>query len=161
MKCPRCANTLSAEKYEGIEVKKCQGCQGLWVPGYSLTRIIEIREESFSIEEIAAYRDLHEAHNGLVHDASEKIRCPECDIELSQHHYNYAAEVLIDRCPQGHGVWLDRGEIEHIQMAVEEEEGELQAVVAEKQLKVEKFELLKGEEDKYRFSFWRFFLWRG
>lgn len=161
MKCPRCRGDLSQEKYEGVVVDKCPSCNGLWVAGSRLAQIIDIREKTFSIEEIAEYNKLHEQHHGLVNEASSAVACPECGTKMTQNHYNYAAEVLIDRCPNGHGIWLDQGEIEHIQMAVEEQESEMQDIVAEKQLVVDDFSSkeLEYERKKYSLSIWHLFLW--
>ena len=161
MKCPRCGDKLTSEKYEGVDIERCTACKGFWLPGYRLADVIEIREKTFNIEEVAKFRELHEAHASMVHQADKEINCPECNQVMTQNHYNYAAEVLIDRCPAGHGVWLDPGEIEHIQMAVEEEEGELQAIVADKQLKLDNFtsQQLENERRKYSFNIWHFFCW--
>ena len=81
---------------------------------------------------------------------------------MRQNRYNYAHEVLIDRCPQGHGVWLDEGEVEHIQMAVEEEEDDLQRIKKEKGLRVEKTAAreMERERNKYKFSPLWLFLWK-
>jgi Zn-finger nucleic acid-binding protein len=162
MKCPRCGSVTGSEAYEGVELEKCPGCQGVWIPGSRLAQIIEIREKTFSIEEIAAFREIHDTHEGVVHPADSPISCPECGTPMQQSRYNYAHEVIIDRCPGGHGIWLDRGELEHVQMAVEEEEGELQQLVAEKGLKMDRFasERLEHEQNQYRFNPWYFFIWR-
>lgn len=162
MQCPRCGGALRTAEYEGVEVEQCPGCGGYWVPGYRLSRIIEIRERCFSIEEIAAFKELNQAHQGTVHPAADAIQCPECGTPMQQNHYNYAHEVLIDRCPQGHGIWLDPGELEHIQMAVEEHEGDLEQMVVDKGLRMDRTasRQLEQERRKYAFSFWRFFMWR-
>ncbi|HUU02499.1 MAG TPA: zf-TFIIB domain-containing protein [Myxococcota bacterium] len=161
MKCPRCNIDMSQEPYEGVDVDRCPSCKGFWVPGYRLAQIIDIREKTFAIEEIANYSKLHKADHGLLNQANSSIKCPECGSLMTQSHYNYAAEVLIDRCPQGHGVWLDKGEIEHVQMAVEEQESEMQDIVAEKQLVVDDFASgkLEYERKKYSLSIWHLFLW--
>ncbi len=160
MECPRCKTTLVGEEYEGVEVERCPRCRGFWIPGYRLTQIIEKREKAFSIEEIEAYRQVHESRAGLVHPADSKIACPQCGEIMQQNRYHYAQEVLIDRCSQGHGVWLDAGEIEHIQMAVEEEEDDLRRIVKEKALHLDDIasKQLVRERKKYEFSpLWLFF----
>ena len=160
MKCPRCNVVLVGTEYEGVQVERCPQCRGFWIPGYRLTEIIDKRERAFSLEEIKAYRQAHQSRAGLVHPADSKISCPECGGSMQQNHYNYAQEVLIDRCPQGHGVWLDEGEVEHIQMAVEEEEDELRRVVKEKGLRVDDTasKQLEHERKKYKLSpLWLFF----
>jgi Zn-finger nucleic acid-binding protein len=162
MHCPRCKAVLVGDEYEGVEVERCPGCRGFWIPGTRLADIIEKREKSFSLEEIEAYRQVHESRRGLVNQADSEAVCPQCGAAMQQNRYTYAQEVLIDRCSQGHGVWLDQGEVEHIQMAVEEEEDELRRVAKEKGLRVEDTfsKQLKNEQKKYRFSPLWLFLWK-
>jgi Zn-finger nucleic acid-binding protein len=162
MHCPRCKAVLVGDEYEGVEVERCPGCRGFWIPGTRLADIIEKREKAFSLEEIEAYRQVHESRRGLVNQADSEAGCPECGAAMQQNRYTYAQEVLIDRCSQGHGIWLDQGEIEHIQMAVEEEEDELRRVAKEKGLRVEDTfsKQLKNEQKKYRFSPLWLFLWK-
>ena len=162
MHCPRCRNVLVETEYEGVQVEKCSGCRGFWIPGHRLADIIDKREKAFSLEEIEAYRKIHESRREMVNPADSETMCPECGTAMQQNRYNYAQEVLIDRCSQGHGVWLDQGEVEHIQMAVEEEEDELRRVVKEKGLRVEDTasKQLKHEQKKYKFSPLWLFLWK-
>jgi Zn-finger nucleic acid-binding protein len=162
MHCPRCKNVLVGAEYEGVKVERCPACRGFWIPGSRLADIIEKREKAFSLEEIEAYRKVHESRREMVNPAAAEAACPQCGEVMRQNRYNYAQEVLIDRCSQGHGIWLDEGEVEHIQMAVEEEEDELRRVAEEKGLRVEDTfaKQLKNEQKKYRFSpLWLFF-WR-
>jgi Zn-finger nucleic acid-binding protein len=162
MHCPRCKAVLVGDEYEGVEVERCPGCRGFWISGTRLADIIEKREKAFSLEEIEAYRQVHESRRGLVNQADSETVCPQCGADMQQNRYTYAQEVLIDRCSQGHGVWLDQGEVEHIQMAVEEEEDELRRVAKEKGLRVEDTfsKQLKNEQKKYRFSPLWLFLWK-
>jgi len=162
MNCPRCKAVLLQDEYEGVPVERCPGCRGFWIPGTRLADIIEKREKAFSIEEIEAYRKIHESRREMVNPAAAEAVCPQCGAVMQQSRYNYAQEVLIDRCPQGHGIWLDQGEVEHIQMAVEEEEDELRQVAKEKGLRVEDTfsKQLKNEQKKYRFSPLWLFLWK-
>lgn len=162
MHCPRCKTNLVGDEYEGVQVERCPGCRGFWIPGTRLADIIEKRERAFSLEEIEAYRQVHELRRGLVNQADSKTVCPQCGVAMQQNRYTYAQEVLIDRCLEGHGVWLDEGEVEHIQMAVEEEEDEMRRVAKEKGLRVEHtFEKqLKNEQKKYSLSPLWLFLWK-
>jgi Zn-finger nucleic acid-binding protein len=162
MNCPRCKAVLVEDEYEGVKVERCPACRGFWIPGTRLADIIEKREKTFSLEEIETYRQIHESRRGLFNEADSETVCPQCGEVMQQNRYNYAQEVLIDRCAQGHGVWLDQGEVEHIQMAVEEEEDELRRVAKEKGLRVEDTfsKQLKNEQKKYRFSPLWLFLWK-
>jgi Zn-finger nucleic acid-binding protein len=51
MHCPRCKAVLVGDEYEGVEVERCPGCHGFWIPGSRLADIIEKREKAFSLED--------------------------------------------------------------------------------------------------------------
>jgi len=149
------------EDYEGVRVHRCPSCRGYWVPGAGLAEIAEIRERTFTAEEKAAFQRLHAEAHALVNQADAEMSCPQCGQTMRQNRYPYATEVIIDRCSQGHGIWLDAGEIEHIQMAVERQQDEMSETVMEKNLTVDDFQsrALLEEKKKYRFSLRRGLMW--
>ncbi len=151
--CPRCSGGLSMEQYEGVSVHRCPGCGGYWVPRTGLARIVDIREKTFTPEQKQAYAEIAKKAHGLVNNEISKIDCPECGKQMKQNRYPLATEVIIDRCPSGHGVWLDAGEIEHIQMAVEAEQDEMASKVLEHGLSVDdsQSKQLLREQRRYKF----------
>lgn len=161
MNCPRCRAALLETDYEGLGVYHCHSCRGYWVPGARLAEIAEIREKTFTTEQKAAFQRLHAQARTLVNQADAEISCPRCGQALRQNRYPYANEVIIDRCPQGHGIWLDAGEIEHIQMAVEQQQDEMSETVLEQDLAVDDFQSqqLLAEREKYSFSLRRGLMW--
>ena len=40
--------------------------------------------------------------------------------------YDYSSGIILDRCPQGHGLWLDAGELEQVQIVREHSEEEFE-----------------------------------
>ncbi len=40
--------------------------------------------------------------------------------------YDYSSGIILDRCPQGHGLWLDGGELEKVQIVREQSEDEFE-----------------------------------
>lgn len=161
MQCPRCKNRLLEVEYEGLQVFQCPTCKGHWVPGQRLSQIVDIRQKTFTPEEMAVFERLHKSARELVHQADSTAICPECEKQMLQNRYPYAAEVLIDRCPDGHGIWLDAGELDHVQMAVEWQQDEMRLLAQEKQLKIDTSfsEKLLLEQDMYRYNFRKAWLW--
>ena len=88
MHCPRCRNVLVETEYEGVQVAKCPGCRGFWIPGHRLADIIDKREKAFSLEEIEAYRKIHESRREMVNPADSETMCPECGAAMQQNRYN-------------------------------------------------------------------------
>tara|TARA_B100001248_G_C27398864_1_gene468067 strand:+ start:6504 stop:7019 length:516 start_codon:yes stop_codon:yes gene_type:complete len=117
MKCPRCKieNSLVPEIYEGVEIDRCHQCQGVWLDDGELVKIMQSEEESFSPELIqqaiaAAFTGIPEA------ETQSHETCPRCDAALKAVNYAYSSGVVIDRCPEQHGLWLDNQEIDKIQI---------------------------------------------
>jgi Zn-finger nucleic acid-binding protein len=44
---------------------------------------------------------------------SKKL-CPRCGVATDVFNYSYDSNVFLNRCPVCHGVWADRGEVEHV-----------------------------------------------
>lgn len=114
MQCPRDAVTLDHVIKQGVEVDICPACGGLWCdPGE-----IEAAEQAFAeaTQRVPAPPD--EMTRGLQMAAEKQsppTTCPKCGAENVREEYGLASQVLVDRCPHGHGVWLDKGELEAIE----------------------------------------------
>ncbi len=40
-------------------------------------------------------------------------KCPQCQRQMARRRYQHVSRVVVDACV-GHGVWLDRNELEHV-----------------------------------------------
>ena len=147
MNCLRCDREMREEDYEEVPIDRCPGCQGIWLDRIELLPILDRREEQFGVAERAAFHRLEEA----FHREEEKIdlrsdkflHCPVCSERMSKTRYPYAMSIVIDRCKK-HGIWLDKGEIDLVQIAIEETEKD-----------VEKFHEEHGPELAARREKWR------
>lgn len=50
---------------------------------------------------------------------SRDISCPACGSPTESTEYAYCSQVVINRCPKCGGVWLDKGELEAIEVFYE------------------------------------------
>ncbi len=120
MKCPKCETTLSAIVYEGVDIETCPGCEGEWLDGGELKRIVRTVEETFSGEEIEKLDALNR-NIFTITDSTPLIECPRCQgVRLNRFNYAASTGVVLDKCPECKGLWLDRDELEHVQILVEE-----------------------------------------
>lgn len=116
MNCARCGNKskLQPEFYEGVELDRCPGCKGVWLDDKELVKILTNKEETFSKELID--QTLKAAFEGITEQEKKtKEHCPKCATEMHPVNYNYSSGIVIDRCPNSHGVWLDFSELEKVQ----------------------------------------------
>ena len=106
--CPDCQEPLVIFELEGVEVDHCMSCSGTWLDGGEL--------EMFS--------ELSGVHAGKITEAlfsasstgKRQRRCPRCRKKLQIIFLNASSDerIELDRCPRGHGIWLDKGEMLHI-----------------------------------------------
>jgi len=130
MRCPHCASALRAAVYEGVEIHTCSACHGEFVPGEAMQRIISTREQSFD-ERIGAMVATQGPSFGVPDWAHGRtLACPACDENMQVINYAGDTSVMVDRCPDCGGLWLDAEELEVIQALLEKWEEEAPARIA-------------------------------
>ncbi len=121
MNCVRCgsASTLKAENYEGVEIDRCSRCHGVWLDDRELAKIVGKVDKRFPHDLLQ--KTIQGAFAGITEEEEKSLEhCPKCSAPLHPLNYNYSSGVIIDRCPSGHGIWLDKLELEKIQAHTEE-----------------------------------------
>lgn len=99
--CPVCkANTLyDFNTSEGVTLDFCDKCRGVW----------------FDRGEVANYVDLASDIPNLAEDlksaAESPYACPKCSVGMQRMKYTPEGNLIIDRCPQCEGIFLDGGEL--------------------------------------------------
>jgi Zn-finger nucleic acid-binding protein len=96
--CPSCDEAMVLFELEGVEIDRCLKCGGTWLDAGEL----ELLAGSGKLAE-ALFRGAGEAHGGRP--------CVRCRAELRLLRVD---GIEVDRCPRGHGLWLDRGELEKL-----------------------------------------------
>ena len=119
MHCPACDATLTTVTYEGIDVEHCNVCGGCWLDADELGRIVSLREKRFTAAQRSAIDTAGRIPGIPVDDIERDIVCPGCKASTGPINYGGDTGIIINRCPQCRGIWLDVGELEHIQMLVE------------------------------------------
>lgn len=116
--CPTCESPAFRRMYEGVPVDQCSRCGGVWLDENELGVIIAARDEKFTIEQRLNTIDL----KGKDQPKSRWGRCPKCRKPLQRFQYAGNTGIFLDRCPSEHGIWFDSGELERVQMTIEESE---------------------------------------
>ena len=88
---------------DGIEIDRCVGCGGTWLDAGELEMLTEMAGVRRGLATDAL---LHA--RGLKHG---KRKCPRCRKKLQAIAVGETPPIELDRCPRGHGLWLDRGEM--------------------------------------------------
>ena len=101
MRCPACNEPALALELDGVEIDLCPACAGIWLDEEEIAWLARRSED--------ASRPLADALLKGEVGAAGKRRCPRCNrIMLLE----ILSAVELDRCPVGHGLWFDSGEVE-------------------------------------------------
>lgn len=106
MKCPKCeSEQLSSTVINEIEVDRCGKCQGVWFDERELPQLLDTGRAS-----------LRPIRGGKLQEElnRKKARCPRDGSELTRVCSATKAEIIVDSCPQCHGVWCDGGELDQL-----------------------------------------------
>jgi Zn-finger nucleic acid-binding protein len=104
--CPDCQEPLIVYELEGVEIDRCLSCGGTWLDSGELAMITEQAGVAPGRLTLA----LETAWEG----STTKRRCPRCRKKLRPINIGENPSVGLDRCPRGHGLWLDTGEMEAV-----------------------------------------------
>ena len=111
MKCPTCSETLAHRERTGrefVSVEVCPGCRGCWL---SRAELESAHAGPWtSLEEMGV----------LASDVFSDYLCPHCSAQLVRVNPTDHPELVVDRCPSCHGLWLDNGELQRLRQVVVE-----------------------------------------
>ena len=103
----------------GEDDPSCRSCGGMWLDRGELERIESTMERDYS-EELARLPDMAgQAYEQAMQSKLPELACPKCDTALEQRQYGYASQIMVDSCPQCGGVWLDKGELQALEIFFE------------------------------------------
>jgi hypothetical protein len=115
MLCPACNEPMLVVEYRRIELDCCAACDGVWFDAEELELLLASLELSAG--------DLIRP----LDDSKEKPRrCQYCGMKMTKARVGApdapGEGVVIDRCPNGHGLWFDGGELETVVRELQEKE---------------------------------------
>lgn len=116
MKCPSCKKkTFITTDYEGVEIDLCKSCHGIWLDKNEIGQIVEKTLVKFKASDIKS--TVYNAFSGIPKAELEKESrsCPKCSAPMQIINYVGDSGIILDRCPNDHGVWLDQFELEQVQ----------------------------------------------
>ncbi len=106
MRCCRCREEMLVVEYAQIEIDYCADC-GIWLDSGELELILEEAGEEGPVNKEASPPPAGR------HD-DKPVKCPVCRRKMNKEPYDELVSSIVDRCPNGHGIWLDRGELREI-----------------------------------------------
>ena len=104
MKCATCHDPMIVVEHEHVELDYCLNCGGVWFDSGEIELLLETMQlDSTGLE------DLHLTDEAASRE--DKHKCPECDRRMKKVALGSEPVIIIDACPEGHGLWFDDGEV--------------------------------------------------
>jgi Zn-finger nucleic acid-binding protein len=99
--CPKCDVALLLLRFKEVEVDFCDRCRGLWLDAGEIEQLLGERPDEWLLR----------ALNQPAQTTRSRYLCPRCDKELAAIAVN---DLTLERCPTGHGLWFDEGELDRV-----------------------------------------------
>ena len=119
MQCPSCRDMLTEVTYEGAMIRTCDGCGGEFIGAEQMSHVVRAREERFPVAMQASLADRKPTFGVPAAATHRTLGCPACGTVMSTINYFGDSGVFVDRCDSCGGLWLDRDELEKIQILLE------------------------------------------
>jgi len=97
--CPECHRNFVIVKVKGIEMEYCLFCKGCWLEEEELKSLSE------STSEIPV--------PGL-RERKSRYKCPVCKAGMTECVFKRRHNLLVDKCPRDHGIYLENKELERV-----------------------------------------------
>lgn len=117
--CPVCRLPMHGRQYEGRLICHCSNCHGHWLRKPQLKHVIETRIVSFDMTVAVALARTTPSRDVPINEFGRMLSCPDCNLDLDSRKYADDSPITVNRCVECEGVWLDRDELELIQMLIE------------------------------------------
>lgn len=114
--CPRCELQMTSVHVQTaaqlILIDVCAtGCGGVWLDDDDMSSGLDVTDDLNSLV----------VHPSYTPDISQPVGCPICQESMERYRWNYTSPVSLDQCPQGHGTWVDHGEVQAMEEFEERE----------------------------------------
>lgn len=94
--CPECSGEFVMIKAEEVELDACLPCGSFWLDAGEMKTVTHRVADTQTLE-------------GAV--APSRYRCPICETQMEQHRFVTHNDLLVDKCPNEHGIYLERDEL--------------------------------------------------
>jgi uncharacterized protein len=117
--CPHCRTAMTPVEYEGTLVHTCGTCGGEYVGGEALRTIVTTQHQRFDDDVLVQIAGREPVCGVPSDDLDRCVECPACAEPMDPMNYCGNSGVVVDRCDECGGLWMDRGELEKVQAVME------------------------------------------
>jgi len=110
MLCAACGKLeMFVLEFQGIEIDYCYRCGGVWLDSGEL-ELIGRKAGALREDLLAALESRKERQS----ERRSSRRCPVCRRRMREVSTESDPPILVDRCPDEHGLWFERGELRSV-----------------------------------------------
>ncbi|MBN2211556.1 MAG: zf-TFIIB domain-containing protein, partial [Sedimentisphaerales bacterium] len=103
MNCPACQEPMIVLELDEVEIDYCTVCNGVWLDGGELEVLLGDEDQAKKL--LKSFSE-----DRITTETSR--RCPLCRKKMKKVRVGADKDApLIDKCPQGEGLWFDQGEL--------------------------------------------------
>jgi uncharacterized protein len=102
MDCPVCNETMIVLEYQKVEVDYCVKCNGVW---------LDAGEIELLFGDVKACADFLTIGSPAEAKGEKARRCPVCGAKMTKESTESDTPTIFDNCPNGDGMWFDKGEL--------------------------------------------------
>lgn len=106
--CPRCKVELQKRHYKGVQVDECENCHGIFFDRGELEKARDNADEDLRWLDFVLF-----SVGELKKLEQDQVDCPKCGFTMEALQYA-GSEVILSKCSNCQGVWLDHGEFQKI-----------------------------------------------
>ena len=115
MKCPKCSAELFTFTIDGIALEQCKECEGMWFDKNELRQVKDHADSDLNWLDFEIWE-----HTDKFKMKEQKYHCPKCNEKMEVLDYDNT-NVEINFCKKCEGVWIDKGGVQKLIDALEEE----------------------------------------
>ncbi|OQA24236.1 MAG: hypothetical protein BWY59_02293 [Verrucomicrobia bacterium ADurb.Bin345] len=108
MHCPACGAPLHRRPVAGVELDRCDACNGFWFDDGEMARLLPALSSAANVPDLDARIIFEKPARSHV---NPQRKCPKCAVVMANYNYCYDSNILLDRCPECRGIWMDGGEL--------------------------------------------------
>lgn len=117
MNCSGCGGTMKELTVEKVTIDRCERCGGVWLDAGEADDLVKAAPKSPKDALKKKKYELLRQWKVSPQDPRPTDRaCPRCDEHLQRVNYKDVPGLLVDKCPEDCGLYLDQGELEKIKL---------------------------------------------
>ncbi len=105
---------LNIGSKEKVLIQHCSKCDGIFIKENIMKQLIDKQTVDRQKFDHLMIRFIKKNPRHAIETNAKYKNCPICKKMMKRYNYGAISGVILDRCVQGHGIWLDAGELKQI-----------------------------------------------